>query len=594
MAPSHEPSHAENREAPGMTSDTTRGHDRGWRESYRQYTPARPLLLILGASLALNVVGVWWGVFEGSLYGWAVDAITPNDVIRSVAEGFENGWLLIYPPLHGYLLAIAEGPLLALHKLGRIDVNAYPAYGLMLLIGNLVTVFMALATLWVLYACAMELGYGKRAGTLAVAIAALTPTFVYYSKTTNVDVPYTFWLVLSLLFFIRTLKTHRLSAYLLFAGAATCAACTKDQALGFYLFTIPALAWAHFRFLRSKGESASASARQVARRFLAAGALAAGLVLLIYQVPLGTSLVSRHIQELGARGAPWGALEAWVAGGRSTFLETQIGLLSRSFRAIRFILGWPLLTACVLGLVAALRRRASPAELWLLVPLFSYYATFIAVVGFSFDRFFLPVAVVLSLYGGRFLSRFTLRGPPLYGIRIAIAAVVLVYSGLRAASVDALMLADSKYEARRWMEANLPPSAKLAAIGLPHYLPDTSGYQSTRLWSPSVERIREIAPDHIVVSSGSGFASENIESREFLLREFGFAIESPSARRDTRQFFRSLLSGELGFSERFVHRGTPWLNILRPNGAVTALDRINPEVRIYSRERSDPPADAEP
>src|SRR5262249_50656244 len=81
------------------------------------------------------------------------------------------------------------------------------------------------------------------AGVGAAALVALTPTFVYYAKMGNLDVPYLFWFALSLLFFLRAWRRARVVDVVLFALAAALAVATKDQAFALYVLTVPALAW---------------------------------------------------------------------------------------------------------------------------------------------------------------------------------------------------------------------------------------------------------------------------------------------------------------------------------------------------------------
>ena len=51
-------------------------------------------------------------------------------------------------------------------------------------------------------------------------------------------------------------------------------------------------------------------------------------------------------------------------------------------------MGWPALAICLGGVVLAFRTARNRAR-WFLLPATSYYASFISVVMYHFDRFFL-------------------------------------------------------------------------------------------------------------------------------------------------------------------------------------------------------------
>src|SRR5439155_16565639 len=89
-------------------------------------------------------------------------------------------------------------------------------------------------------------------------------------------------------------------------------------------------------------------------------------------------------------------------------LAGRLELLGATIRSIPLSWAWPMTTICGAGVVIALatpaRRRMA---VWLLVPVVSYYVGFINVVLYNYDRFLLPAFVVLAVFGGYALDRFT-------------------------------------------------------------------------------------------------------------------------------------------------------------------------------------------
>jgi hypothetical protein len=182
---------------------------------------------ILAASLLLNAAGLWWGL-PGS---WVAIEMKPQYVFEALSRHFSHGWFDAYPPVHFYLLTAAWSPMLLLSFLDRTTFDGTLAYTVLVVCSRLLSVAMAAGMVAAACVCGTR-AFGPRAGLFGAAIFALTAPFLYYAKTTNVDVPYLFWWSLSMVCYLRLLDTGRTRDYVLFAVAATLSVCTKDQAYG--------------------------------------------------------------------------------------------------------------------------------------------------------------------------------------------------------------------------------------------------------------------------------------------------------------------------------------------------------------------------
>src|SRR5207244_3446795 len=92
-------------------------------------------------------------------------------------------------------------------------------------------------------------------------------------------------------------------------------------------------------------------------------------------------------------------------------LEGRIGLLRLTFDLVRMSLGWPMFLVGIAGVVVGLAQPTSRrVTVCLLLPIVSYYAGFIDVVLYNYDRFMLPVCLVLSLFGGLTCDRWVAAG----------------------------------------------------------------------------------------------------------------------------------------------------------------------------------------
>jgi len=96
--------------------------------------PAIPLRRILLASLALNLLGVWWGL-PGK---WAPIELLPEYVMGGLQQHFSHGWFDAYPPLHYFVLTVAMSPFMALSWCCRVSLD--DSYTRMVLVNRLVSV----------------------------------------------------------------------------------------------------------------------------------------------------------------------------------------------------------------------------------------------------------------------------------------------------------------------------------------------------------------------------------------------------------------------------------------------------------------------
>jgi len=183
------------------------------------------VLLLL--ALVLFGCGIWWGL--PGRFGWAGDELHPTswgEAISWKAPTNQHEWHLRYPPLHFAVLQGTSLPLRWLINHGYLfagDTTGIARLTALIYFGRFISLIMALATLVVLYRVGREI-YDHRSALFTVLITMCIAPYVYYAKMGNLDVPYVLWFALSLLFYVRILKQHRLRDYVLFAAAAAAVA----------------------------------------------------------------------------------------------------------------------------------------------------------------------------------------------------------------------------------------------------------------------------------------------------------------------------------------------------------------------------------
>lgn len=526
-------------------------------KSTRRLPTALYLIIIL--SFVLSSVGIWWGILPGSPEDWASDTILPSDVHQATSRLFQNGWYSRYPPFHFELLSALYSPFFALHFLNYIDITSYPTYTTLLFLGRLLTLALSLILVVLVYLWAQELGVGVRGAIFAAAITSFNPIFAFYSKTTNLDVPYTMWFVASMLFLTRAIRGNKQTDYILFAVFATLAICTKDQAYGLYVLIVPVVLFSSYKIAREQSSGALESGIWVAKSLFLPAIISGALFIIIYLIPFNIDGFEAHFKLIvGPASENYRIYENSLSG--------HFKMMVQSIKQVSFAMGWWLAAVCFLGVIRELRRNSSDRLIWLpFVSIVSYYVFFISVVGYNNDRFFLPILVSLSIYGGKLLTDLWEFGLFYKLARVAIILTILAYSWVYAFSVDTLMIADSRYKALEWLNTHLESDDLISGVGETYYLPPLFSFKTEHFGRrPSVELVSEVEPTYIVTSS-----------------IFGEEIFEEGSK--GHFFFTALNSGELGYDLAFQYQGRSFYSLLNREGVFTNLDKINPEIRIFRK-----------
>jgi hypothetical protein len=438
--------------------------------------------VVVVVSAVTLTMGIWWGLPD--FYGWAPDELGPLDVTDALTRRFTGGWATIYPPLHYAVLLAFTSPFHVLASGGLVDPGQLHVNTAIFIVQRLVSVIMALGTVGLVYAIGSAMS--PRAGAFAAATVSVALPFAYYGKLANVDIPYVFWFTLSMLFYLRMHRSGSLSDSLLFVVAGAAAIGTKDQAYGFYALPAVVLILSAIRQKRSGGSLITPTPAVVATM----AAVAVISLMVFDNVLLNTGGFVEHLRIITGPGSQ-----------NFRMYERTLGGQARMFRDALWQLGtamtWPLFGVAVIASVAAWRARIATIRL-LLLPLLSYYVTFIAVVGYHYDRFFIGMIVLLAVPVGWGLDRWVEYGRRYRGLRIAASCCLFAYAVARVAALDALMIFDSRYAAEQWLLQHAPPDAHIAAAG--NYLPRGG----TLFWTPIPQDrdvLASVAPQFVIVNA---------------------------------------------------------------------------------------------
>ena len=368
---------------------------------------------ILIYPVLLVIIGVLTHVFtvnweQPSPYEHVTDSVVPMPGLTARELFYASA--MAYGPLHYAVLAqVAPGG-------GRDLAETDPAYTD--LSGKRIIAFRSVATVMsILLALGLYLIARFCAGlpefwSFAVASAfQLLPGTLYYSHTSNMDLPYCFWLTWAVLAAGLAVRAEKASQRIGFfgwnlaAGALlACSFCTKDQV--YAVCVLPALLYAVLRF-RSAGE------RTGFRRLLYAlaphllwGVAFAACTVMIYGVTVGLDGALAHWKFISGEGKddylPAGTTNwSWIRlffdslADIGAFLDPP-GLILLAAAA----LGWGLTISSGGG--KDLVRRDGALWLYAISAILSQYFLFYLVVRYCHFRYALPLTalVLLVIFSG--------------------------------------------------------------------------------------------------------------------------------------------------------------------------------------------------
>jgi hypothetical protein len=410
------------------------------------------------ALIVTFLIPIWWG--GDGRFPWD-NSIAPAAVLKALAARFRPGFFMTYGPVPYYLTAPPYAVVLvvakALHELGT-PTSVYPwgfrhpefMMSLLTTVAHVVTLALGLGIV-AMAATRDPDGGGPRRRWLVPLLFLGSPIFMYYARTSNVDVHYLFWLWLGLVLVERARGSWRVLAAA--AAAAAMAVCSKEQSAPVAIVIVMA---AMVSALRARSDG-------VAPRLLAAaglGVVAVATYAVMWRLPWNLSGWHAHHEFIFTDAKYDRAFPPTLAG--------FAGLAARAAGQMLVALG----PALAIGVALAIAWRVSWRGLGVrVVAVIAYLVGFLGAIGYTYERFLLPVLLVAMPLGVRgwdvAMTRLGSRRP---GKDVLVGALLIaVLAGGPALSV--VLLTDPRYEVERWVRTSLPSTASLEIAGNPHYQP---------------------------------------------------------------------------------------------------------------------------
>jgi len=547
-----------------------------------------PIVALLIISGALNFYHLDWGLPNGAI-SWAHDTLTPVGPLHmgySIVKA--QLWLPRYPAAHHILLLGLNAPYIAyLYLSGEFKepTRGYP-YGfsdpersltILFLADRAVSAIMGVGIVLLLYLIGRR-RFGELAGLISAAAIALNVIFIYHSHTTNVDIPYLFWMMLALYFFDLALESRELRHFVLLSLFAAISLCTKESVVGVLVGMVVSLVWAVLRERRLRGLGVTGVIRAILDRRLLVG-------LATFLVTVG--LVGCSVTGIGY----WSAKYSWVMGNVDGSIAAHSGQALRDLAKLPGIvddiarsLGSPLSIALLIGALWACLR------LWVktvpyLVLMICYYLVFQRNYWDGY-RFSMPQMIFLALLGAPLIAYllqgrtpFTntlsrqanrvLRLAPIRAIVCVVMAGIFGYTILHGVTLPWLLSHDSRYAAEEWLQENAREGQTIELL---------SPFRIPIFRSPQWMTVR-------VVDDPSDMTPEKVMARgaELLAVDAeGFAPERcpHEFRSIVEPMAKALDSGAIGYERAAAFKTQPLLDI--PLSHYT----INPLIIIYRRTAS--------
>ena len=484
-------------------------------------------------SLVAYLPGFWWGLphatHAATVRGWAIDSVAGISTLAELHNLFVHpaaDWYTAYPVFHYLFLATLYAPYLLYLKLTGAFANpsadfpfgfADPDAVLRVLagMGQMVSLLMAAATVWIAYHIAKALG-SRPAGVLAALMVMLAGPMVYYSRTGNLDVPVQFWTAAGLLVGVCALQRGLSVRFGVLLGLlAAVSVATKDQAYGLW---IPALLYLAFHHLRSAASGQTGFTRWKPVVALV-GSGAAGYAVLSGLV-FWPSRFGQHLHYIRNFDQTFFNVlnPTSITVLHPPTLTGYLGLLGDLVAGLAEALGPVSLGLGVAGLVLLVRNSAGARFLGM--ALLGYVALTIIPVRHMQYRYTIFPAFVLAVFAG--LIGAQLLAAVAVSRRVMVTALLALAIGTesyRALDLTYQMVKDARYPASAWLQAQARPGDQIGFFGSFHQLPALPPWlEPVQLTGDSVARVLgEEKPRYVYVAPD--YFSDSLHQRSTFLPE---------------------------------------------------------------------------
>ncbi|MCA1583709.1 MAG: glycosyltransferase family 39 protein, partial [Acidobacteria bacterium] len=441
-----------------------------WRGAMRQLFSSfsdRTFLIVTAVGLAMSAAHIGYGLPAHD--SWSPDERDPLSTLAVSHTGFED-WNLRWPPMHLYLVSFALRPFEWAATAFGLPLDDIIVTSSMFLVMRGVSLVMLAMSLMLLFDVARQM-FDRRAGYFAIVLLALSPLVVHFGPLVHLEIPHLFWMTASLWAWMRVWRDKTAMAFAVFGGTVGFSLATKDQAYAFYL-AAPLACLVVLRQPVVPGrprQSWAAALRD--RRLLVVAVSTTAAFAIGHGLPWHRSRFVAHLEFL--LGSEVGVFQMFPA-----TLSGQFELLGVTARSLVWAAGVPLTVSFLAGCVLLVRSPVERRHLVHLLPLATYYAGFLCVILYVYDRFLIGALPVMAIIGGFALRSVADAADLPIKVRTAVP-VTLIGAALAGALAQNLVFHDDpRRRASAWLAQHVPCGSSVGVTWSAEYGPALSCYDT--------------------------------------------------------------------------------------------------------------------
>jgi hypothetical protein len=514
----------------------------------------KDLLLTLLIATIVFSIGINWGlpiaVNPETVTPWGVDTVAPIQPLNEAYYKFTragNEWMW-YPLFHFVVLDISYAPYVAWqYIMGNMEnpSSEFP-YGLknpvafckdLTLIARLVSLLMALGIVLLIYKISENL-FSPQTALYASLITALSAPLTFYSKTSNLDVPYLFWSFLALWYYLKVVENQKLINYVLLSISVALAVSTKDQAYGFFVL-IPFV----IIYILIRHQHLGKIGLKDVLAALFSKPIIVSLIVVIFTYGIANNLFFGGGEGFINRMIRYGQLfnSNMAANPDAHTLHGQISLISRSILLIFETLGIGWVIFAFIGVYFNILKKRWIALSILVFPI-SYYLFCIAEVGIVYVRYMLGPALILTPFAGNAIETLLKKSKRIKVITVAASIISILLQILLTMNLHITLIKDSRYLAESWIKENIPSGSRIESNVIEKFLPHISEYYSISV--KGVDELNRFVADDL--------SSDSLKHRnpDFIIIVRGLGVTGDPDKIDDPKYvtyFNQLLNGEFGY-----------------------------------------------
>lgn len=507
----------------------------------------KQIFKILLIAFLFFLIGINWGlphaISPETVEPWGVDTIAPVAPLSEAYHKFtrsNNNWTY-YPLFHYIVIDIAYAPYIAYQYLkGNLKKPSsdFP-YGFknpknvlmhLTLIARFISLIMALGIVFLVYKITEEL-FSRKAALWASLFTIFTPSLIFYSTTSNPDVPYIFWSFLAFWQIIKIIKYQKFIYYIIFSISVALAVATKDQAYGFFVF-VPFILIFSLVYQKKENENVNATdlinslfSRQIVLSFL--------LVILVYGLANNlffggyTGFINRLLRyqqnfQLN-----------WQENSSGSLFYVQVSHFLKYTNLVIRTLGPGTLLMSIFGISLSVVKKDKLSLMLLIFPL-SYYFFCVAAIGVVAMRTILVPAIIITPFAANFIEKYLKKTGLARRLLIAGIFISLVWQLALTANLAFTLFKDSRYQAESWIKDNIPVGSiietNVKEKFLPHisdnYQMEVKGVELNKLIPGELNQksLKERNPEYILLITGLGVSGDPLSFKDKEIENYFTAL----------------------------------------------------------------------